>query len=117
MQPRESLVVQGLRLSTFTTLGLDLTQGSISDQGIKILPPQKIFLKKENSAQQSWGKEEGQNGFAAPPKQQHQLSLTDLSGQLTEKLHSQSWFLSDLKQSSQQSYSQAICQKQLATTV
>ena len=53
--------------------------------------------------------------------QLHQSSNTnchDLSGQLIEKLHSQSWFLSDLKQSSpQQSYFQAICQKQLATTV
>ena len=99
MQPRESLVVQGLRLSTFTALGLDLTQGSTSDQGTKILPapPQKL-KKKKNSAQQSRGEEEGQNGFAAPPKQQYQLSLTDLSGQLIEKLHSQSWFLSDLKQ-------------------
>ena len=120
MQPRASLVVQGLRLSTLTTLGLNVTQGSISDQETKILPPSPpiFYFFKENSAQQSWGKEEGQNGFAAPPKQQHQLSLTDLSGQLIEKLHSQSWFLSDLKQSSpQQSYSQAICQKQLATTV
>ena len=39
MQPRACLVVQGLRLSTLTTLGLNVTQGSISDQETKILPP------------------------------------------------------------------------------